>query len=466
MAHPVSIVKRVGRCNLSTRWNDVRARLDRARLTVAARTRNRAGPTDDGQIVRETSTRPYAVPARWPILRNIDFLLLWSGQTVSVLGNQVSSIALPLLVLALTGSAAQAGAVSAVRLLPYTVLFLPAGAMIDRWNRRVVMMLADSMRGAALGAVPIAFFSGHLAIWLLYTAVLAEGTGFVFYTIAQIASLPRIVATEQLAPATAMNEGSQSFGTLVGPGLGGLIVSLGRTVVSGAIVGLGVDAVSYFASVLSLAFIRTSFQADRGAATATPLLQQIRSGLVFLLGHPHLRVLALLGANIGLFIIPADLAAIVLSRGELHLSAQVIGLIFSAGGLGALIGSAFAPWFKRRFKLSHVTYLAVIVEGLAVAAMAVTSSAVVLGAGMLVETMMIPIYNVSQATYRLRLIPDKLQGRVNSVIRLFPIASQPAGVAAAGVLIGVIGPRPVLAVIAAGLVASALLVRFTSLRNV
>lgn len=424
------------------------------------------GPNDDGQIVSETSTRSYGLLARWPILRNTDFLLLWSGQTISVLGNQVSSIALPLLVLALTGSAAQAGAVSAVRLLPYTVLFLPAGAMIDRWNRRTVMMLADTMRGVALGAIPIAFFSGHLAIWLLYTAVLAEGIGFVFYTIAQIASLPRIVASEHLAPATAMNEASHSFGTLVGPGLGGLIVSLGRTVVSGSILGLGIDAISYFASVLSLAFIRTSFQAQRKVATDEPLLQQIRSGLAFLLGHPHLRVLALLGANIGLFIIPADLAAIVLSRSELHFGPQVIGIIFSAGGLGALVGSAVAPWFKRRLKLSHVTYLAVFVEGLSVAAMAVTSSAVVLGAGMFVETMMIPIYNVSQATYRLRLIPDELQGRVNSVIRLFPIASQPAGVAAAGVLIGVVGPRPVLAVIAAGLIASALLVRLTSLRNV
>lgn len=462
----MSTVGRAGRWNLSTRWSDVRARLGRVRLAVVARTRNGAEPTDDAQIVRETSARPYVLPARWPILRNTDFLLLWSGQTVSVLGNQVSSIALPLLVLALTGSAAQAGAVSAVRLLPYTVLFLPAGAMIDRWNRRSVMMLADAMRGVALGTVPIAFFSGHLAIWLLYAAVLAEGTGFVFYTIAQIASLPRIVAAEQLASATAMNEGSHSFGTLVGPGLGGWIVSLGRTIVSGAIVGLGVDAVSYFASVLSLVFIRTSFQAERTTATAAPLVQQIRTGLAFLLGHPHLRVLALLGANIGLFIIPADLAAIVLSRSELHFSAQVIGLIFSAGGLGALVGSAVAPWFKRSFKLSHVTYLAVIVEGLSVAAMAVTSSAVVLGAGMLVETMMIPIYNVSQATYRLRLIPDELQGRVNSVIRLFPVASQPAGVAAAGFLIGVTGPRPVLAVIAAGLVASALLVRLTSLRNV
>jgi MFS family permease len=417
-------------------------------------------------MVRKTRPRSRAVLVRWPLLGYTDFLLLWSGQTISVLGNQVSSIALPLLVLALTGSAAQAGAVSAVRLLPYALLFLPAGAMIDRWNRRVVMMLADTVRGVALAAVPIAFFSGHLAIWLLYTAVLAEGTGFVFYTIAQIASLPRIVAAEQLPAAAAMNEGSQSFGTLVGPGVGGWIVSLGRTVVSGAILGLGADAVSYFVSVLSLAFIRTSFQADRAAATATPLLQQIRSGLTFLLGHPHLRVLALLGANIGLFIIPADLAAIVLSRGELHLGAQVIGLIFSAGGLGALTGSTLAPWFKRRFKLSHVTYLAVIVEGLAVAAMAVTSSAVVLGAAMLVETMMIPIYNVSQASYRLRLIPDELQGRVNSVIRLFPVASQPAGLAAAGFLIGVIGPRPVLAVIAGGLVASALLVRCTSLRNV
>lgn len=403
--------------------------------------------------------------SRLAVLRNLDFVLLWSGQTISVLGNQVSTIALPLLVLALTGSAAQAGAVSAVRLIPYAALSFPAGALVDRWNRKVVMAVADTVRAVALGSIVVGFLLGHLSPALLYVAVLLEGGGLVFFTIAQIASLPRVVSGPQLVPATAMNEASLSIATLVGPGLGGVIIGLGRTIVSGAVIGLAVDAVSYLASVLSLLPIRARFQADRQRAPDASLREDVHAGLAFLLGHRQLRALALIGLTIGLFIIPADLAAIVLSRSRLGLGPQPIGLIFSAGGLGAVLGSAVGPWFRDRLRLVHVVCGTLAVEALAVALMAVTGSPVLLGVGMFVETAMLPVSNVSAIAYRLRAIPDELQGRVNGTFRLFPLASQPVGLAAAGLLLSAIGPRPVLGIIAGGLLLTALAVIPTRLRD-
>ena len=138
-------------------------------------------------------------PSR-PLWRNRDFLLLWSGQTVSTLGTNVSTLALPLLVLALTHSPAQAGLLTATRLLPYLLFSLPAGALIDRWNRKAVMIRYDLIRWLALGSVPLAFSIGHLTLIHLYIVAFLEGTAYVFFSIAQIAALPQVVPSAHLPP--------------------------------------------------------------------------------------------------------------------------------------------------------------------------------------------------------------------------------------------------------------------------
>lgn len=107
-------------------------------------------------------------PKRIPLWRNRDYMLLWSGQIVSSVGTRVSQLAFPLLVLALTHSPAQAGLIAALRGLPYALFILPAGAMVDRWNRKRVMILCDAGRAIALGSIPIALLLGHLTILQLY----------------------------------------------------------------------------------------------------------------------------------------------------------------------------------------------------------------------------------------------------------------------------------------------------------
>jgi MFS family permease len=158
-------------------------------------------------------------PERSALWRNQDFLLLWSGQAVSVFGTRVSNLALPLLALATTHSAAQAGLITSARMLPYLVLGLPAGALMDRWNRKAAMILCDLARCIALGSVPLAWMFGHLTIAQLYAVALVQGTAFVFFNVAEMACLPNVASREDLPQATAMDSAAGSAASLAGPAL-------------------------------------------------------------------------------------------------------------------------------------------------------------------------------------------------------------------------------------------------------
>ncbi len=120
--------------------------------------------------------------------RNRDYMLLWSGQAVSSIGTQVSTIAFPFLVLAMTGSATQAGLMGAVRAVPYLIFSLPAGALIDRWNRKRVMIICDTGRALALGSIPAALLLAQLTLLQLYIVSAVEGTLFVFFNLAEVAA--------------------------------------------------------------------------------------------------------------------------------------------------------------------------------------------------------------------------------------------------------------------------------------
>src|SRR6266568_194728 len=177
-------------------------------------------------------------------------MILWSGQLVSAFGSQVSVIALPLLIVYLTGSPALAGLISALGTLPGVVLSLPAGALIDRWNRKSVMIVCDCGRAIIMGSIPVAAALGHLTIFHLALAILLEGILTTFFTLAQSASLPRIVEKEQLSQAVAQNQGLWASSQLLGPALGGLFYGISRTFP------FLLDGISYAFSACSLCFIR------------------------------------------------------------------------------------------------------------------------------------------------------------------------------------------------------------------
>lgn len=375
-----------------------------------------------------------------PLWRNRDYLLLISGQGVSSIGSQISLIAFPLLIFALTHSAAQTGLITAVRSIPYVIFTLPAGAIVDRVDRKRLMIFCDTGRALALGSIPIALALGHLTYLQLYITSLIEGTLFVFFTVANLAALPRIVSREQLATAKGQDEVIASLASIVGPSLAPILYGIGSAIP------FLVDAVSYVVSVISLCFMKAQFQADRTRDNSSHIVGEIREGLVWLWRNPLMRFLAILTFGLITPCYGYVILIIVLAQ-HLHGSSVSLGLIFASGGVGSIVGAFLASPLYKRFGFSKVLIVSAWLWALLWLLYAIAPTLLILGIINALSFTVVPIYMVVQGSYRLSVIPDALQGRVNSVFRLIAFSGQPLGIAMTGLLLQVIGPVPTVIVL-------------------
>ncbi len=186
-------------------------------------------------------------------------------------------------VLALTDSPAQVGFVGALEVAPVLILSMPAGALIDRWDRKRVMIVCDVARAIILASIPVAFVLGHLTLVQIYITALLEPTFGVFFDLAERACLPQMVPREQLPPVSSQNQAIGYTAAMLGPTLSGALYSVGR------LFPFLVDAISYVASVVSLLFIQTPFQEERRAAPQK-LWVEIKEGFWWLWHHPLMRL--------------------------------------------------------------------------------------------------------------------------------------------------------------------------------
>ncbi len=377
-------------------------------------------------------------------------MLLWSGQVISNMGSQVSQLAFPLFILLLTHSPVLAGLAGALRAFPYLVFSLPAGALIDRWDRKRVMILCDAGRALALASIPIAFAFGLLTIAQLFVVSFVEGTLYVFFNIAEVACLPRVVAKEQLPAANAQNLATDGITSLVGPPLSGLLYGIA------SILPFLADAVSYVVSVLSLFFIKTEFQGERAAARRG-LWIEIKEGLSWLWHQPIIRFMAILTGGNNLLGAGSILVIIVLAQ-HMHASPFTIGLIFAIGGIGAILGAIIAPPLQKRLSFGQAIIITSWLFGLLTLLYIFAPNPLVLGIITALLFVGGPIYNVVSVSYRLVLIPDQLQGRVNSAFRLIAFCGQPLGLAVTGVLLQTINAIPTVLIMAIGQLVLAVMV--------
>jgi predicted MFS family arabinose efflux permease len=392
----------------------------------------------------QTSGKP---PSLW---RNRDYLLLWSGQVVSSTGSQFSELAFPLLILFLTGSAVQAGIAGALGVLPYLVFSLPAGALVDRWDRKRVMIICDSGRAVVLASIPLALLLGHLTIAQLYVTSMAEGTLFVFFNLAQVSCLPRVVSKEQLPAATAQNITTFSLASLIGSPLAGALYALGK------LFPFLVDAVSYILSAITLSLMHVQFQEERSNQKQQSVWRNIAEGLVWLWRHPLIRYMAILTGGLNLITAGRVLIIIVLAQ-RLHASAFVIGLIFTLAGVGSICGAILAPIVQKRLRFGTVIIGFCWIITVSYPLYALAPSVLLLGLNAAFLSLVFPSYDVVQFSYRSMLIPDALQGRVNSVFRLLAYGGQPLGLTLAGILIESLGVVVTVFILATGFLALALL---------
>jgi predicted MFS family arabinose efflux permease len=394
---------------------------------------------------------PGAHPPRdAPLWRNADYMFLWSGQVISTLGSTASTIIYPLLILALTGSPRDAGIAGALRALPYLVLSLPVGALVDRWDRKAVMILCDVGRAIAVASIPAAMAFDALTLAQLYAVSLLEGSLYVFFNIAEVAALPRVVPAAQLPEAAAQNEAGFGAANIVGPSFGAFLYqAFGRGVP------FLVDALTYAVSVLSLLRIRTPFHGER-APGRRDLRAEVAEGLRWLWGNRLIRFMAFLTGATNLVGAGAPLLLIVLAKETGAHDAQ-IGLLFSIAGVGGIVGSLVGGQIQKRFGFGAVIVALMWGQALLFSLYAVAPSWPLMGAigGLLFA--LSPIYNVVQFSYRLALIPDRLQGRVNSTFRLLAFGLMPVGAALSGVLIERFGTQVTIVLFSAWLAALAVL---------
>ncbi len=363
--------------------------------------------------------------------RNRDYLLLWSGQALSDIGGAVSELAFPLLVLAVTQSPAQAGFVAALRALPATFFSLFAGVLVDRWDRKWVMLVCDTGRALSLASIPIAYELGHLTIWQLYITAFIEGTLMIVFNLAKTATVPQVVMRAQLTTAVAQEEFVEGTTALFGPSLSGVLYTLG------AMFPFVTDAISYLISIVTIAFIRTPFQRER-ASTRRRVWAEIAEGLLWVWQQPFILTMTLL-MGAGALIFSGNVLIIIILAQQQHASAVVIGLIFAVGGIGSILGSLLAPRLEHRLTVGQSILLTRWYIVLSWPFFALAPFPLVLGALEFGLGFVDPIEDVPYFSHRLKLIPDELKGRVLSACRLLPGTLRPLGLALTGILIQRVG---------------------------
>ena len=379
-----------------------------------------------------------------PLRSNRDFQLLWSGQAVSVVGTAISGIAYPLVALSITGSPAAAGVVGFLGKMPYLLFQLPAGAIADRVDRRRLMIACDAGRLAALGSVPVALWLGRLTLLQLTLVAFVEGSLFVFFRLGEVAAVRLLVRPEQYSQALSQNEGRIRAATLLGTPIGGFLFDLGMAVPFLA------DACSYLASLATLLLIRRRFQEEREPVERRHVLVEVREGVEWLLGQRFILVTVIVAAASNLLIQALVLALVVLirSRGG---SGALTGLVLAGFGVGGVLGALSGAWFQRRLPASAIVVGAVWVWA-ALTPLVVVVPTPLLPALLAAESFVGATWNVALNTYYLRLVPDRLIGRVSSVGSLAAFGALPLGALAGGLLLQAGGPVVCCAVLSAGLV--------------
>jgi predicted MFS family arabinose efflux permease len=305
------------------------------------------------------------------------------------------------------------------------------------------MVLCDTGRALVFAAVPVALALNVLTVWQLYATSFLEGTLFVFFNIAEAAALPRVVPKAQLAQAAAQNQSTFPVAGIIGPSIGTFLYQ-GVSRMAPFIA----DAISYAVSVVSLLFVKAGFQRERAPTEGSSLRREIAEGLRWMWAQSLVRFMAFIGAGINLVLATEALILIVLAK-RLGAPDGSIGLLFSIGSIGGIVGSVIAAPVQKRFTLRQSIAGCMWVVALTYPLYALAPNIYVLGALTAVVYTVFPVLNVVAYSYRAALVPDELQGRVSSSFRLISWGTQPLGAFVGGFLIERVGVAPTVLVFTA-----------------
>lgn len=363
-----------------------------------------------------------------------DFRLLWTGQTVSRLGNFIYLVALPFQILALGGSPLQLGLSAAISTGTMLVFLLAGGAIVDRLPRRVVILASDFASGVVVSAIAVLGLAGALQVEHLYVASAFFGMTSAFFMPAMTAILPELVPVEVLQSGNALNGLSRQAARVGGPVVGGLIVAA-----AGPPVAFAIDAVTFFVSFVALWLARPP---RREPPAPAPFLKQVREGISFTFSLPWLWITIAIFAIVNLtFSGPLTVALPLLVRDVLHGDAGLFGAIGTAVGVGEICGTFLSGQFPVR-RTGVVMYAWAILSGVALAAIGLVPTLPDIYVFAFAQGLSLVGFQVLWDTSLQRHVPRDILGRVSSVDAFGSILLLPVGPLIFAALVERFGPAP------------------------
>jgi MFS family permease len=369
---------------------------------------------------------------------------LWSAETISQLGSQITLLALPLAaILVLDASAFEVALLQAVEFLPFILVSLPAGVWVDRLPRRPILIVGDLGRAVLLASVPVAYALDVLTLAQLYVVGFSTGVFTVFFDVAYQSYLPSLVERDELVEGNSKLEISRAGAQLGGPALAGGLVELVR-----APTAILVDAVSFLGSAVFLFRIRKREERPARTGEQPSMRGELWEGLRYVLGHPLLRPIAACTGSSNFFGMVGFAVFLVYAVRELGLTPGVIGILFALGNVGWLAAALSANRIARRIGVGATivgsaalfgpSWLLVPLAPEGNAAIPVLVAAFALGLFGSV------VYNITQVSLRQAIAPERIQGRMNAVMRFLVWGTIPLGSFVGGALASWIGLRPTL----------------------
>jgi MFS family permease len=385
--------------------------------------------------------------------RHTGFAKLWTGQTISSLGSQITLLALPVTaVLLLNATPVQMGLLTAAGTVSSLLLGLFVGVWVDRYRRRPILIAADLGRAALLFTIPLAALLGVLRIELLYLVAVLTGTLGLFFDVAYRSFLPSLIGSERLVEGNSKLELSESVAEIVGPGAAGGLVQLLT-----APLAIALDAASFLISALFLAWIRAPEPAPRPPEAQRNIWREIGEGLHLVAGNRLLRAIAGCMGTVSLFNSVLEAVFILYVARDLGLEPGVLGLIFARGSVGFLFGTFVTAWVTRRFGLGPGIIGGLLLVGssdllipLVNRSMATVAIAMVLIAAQFFFGLGLVIFRIGQVSLRQAVTPDPLQGRMNATMSFITWGLVPLGGLLGGGLGQAMGLRPTLLLAAGG----------------
>lgn len=361
-----------------------------------------------------------------------DFRQLWMGDTVSVFGMEFVGFAMPLLAVQLLhADAFEMGVLAMLESLAFLLISLPAGAWVDRWRKKRVLVAGDLLRAALLVTIPAAWLLDVLTMWQLFVVAFAVGCITVFFDVANQSYLPEIVEGDQISEGNGKLQASQQTAMVAGPAAAGALVRL-----IGSPLTIAVTAVCMALSSLFVSRIRHREEApDR--TTRRPLVTEIKEGMAFVLGHPLLRRIVACTGLSNLASSAVFALFVLYAVRTLGFSEFTLGLVMSAAAVGGLLGALSSERFGRLVGEGRAIPLSAVLGGLAMSAVPLASvlpAVPTLVAGQFLMSWAVVVYNIAQVSFRQRLCPRPLLGRMNASIRFLVWGPMPVGAFVGGLL--------------------------------